>query len=45
MTCPECKSQKLTRAGFTWQARKQVQRWQCGACGLKFTEPRKGGTP
>ena len=34
--CPECQTTKVTKAGFTWQDRKQVQRYRCGICGRLF---------
>lgn len=30
--CPECKSTKLTKAGFAIRARERVQRWHCTKC-------------
>lgn len=37
MQCPECGSTKVTKAGFTWKARRKVQRMRCTDCGRVFT--------
>jgi len=41
LKCPECKSAKITKLGFTWRSRKKVQRWRCLNCGRTFTEERQ----
>ena len=38
MKCPECESEKSAKAGFSWRARKKVQRYRCLDCGRSFVE-------
>ena len=38
VSCPECKSQELNKAGFSWRARARIQRYRCLSCGMVFSE-------
>ena len=37
MSCPECKSEKIVKAGKTIKACEVVQRYKCQSCGHHFT--------
>jgi len=39
MKCPECGSDKITKAGIAWSKRRKVQRFRCSDCGRLFVEP------
>lgn len=42
--CPECKSTKCVKIGFTWHNRELVQRYRCKDCGRTFSvETQKAG--
>lgn len=34
--CPECGSEKVVKAGWTWRARKRIQQYRCNSCGHYF---------
>lgn len=38
MKCPECQSERITKAGFNWRKRERVQRYRCQNCGKLFID-------
>ena len=39
LSCPDCHSTEIVKAGFVWSGRKEVQRYRCNKCGRTFIEP------